>query len=266
MTQLRLSSYEGLQGTIRNLKTPAIAVVSNPRLEGRKVIHIKVAEFTCICPKTGLPDFATLYIDHSPGLFCIEESLLQKYIIFYRNVGIFHEHVVNKILDDLVKALKPRWVTIRGEFYPRGGIKTTVYVQFGKEPNTMERGAQLLAEIAKPKMSNFKMPKLQVWKNQYSDRTYKVRMENQEVTFLSPETGLPEFATIRIEYLPRFLCVELKSLKIYTIAYRNIKISSDQLVSQVFYDFVMAVKPLCARVINSRDGSQPLTVLQNRPS
>ena len=83
-------------------------------------------EFTCICPKTGLPDFAKFSIQYIPNKFCIELKSFKLYLNSYRDVGIFHEHVTNKILDDFVKVCKPRYLRIQGDFNIRGGIQTTV--------------------------------------------------------------------------------------------------------------------------------------------
>lgn len=126
MKNKKYSSYEGLQKNIRNLKTPKIEVWKNQYPDKTYTINLEIPEFTCICPKTGLPDFATIKIEYSPDKYCIELKSLKIYTIFYRNLGIFHEHVINKMLDDLVAACKPRWMKIMGEFNPRGGIKTTV--------------------------------------------------------------------------------------------------------------------------------------------
>lgn len=123
-------SYEGLQKNIRNLKTPQIEVWKNQYSHRDYIIHIELPEFTSICPKTGLPDFAVIYIDYIPDKWCIELKSLKHYILFYRSVGIFNEHVVNKILDDFVRACNPRRVNIRGEFNPRGGIKTIVSAEY----------------------------------------------------------------------------------------------------------------------------------------
>lgn len=126
------SSYEGRQEKIRKLKTPILEVWKNQYPDKIYTINIEIPEFTCICPKTGLPDFATLRIEYSPQEFCIELKSLKMYTIFYRNIGIFHEHVVNKILEDFIKAVKPCWVRIIGEFNPRGGIKTIVTRVYAK--------------------------------------------------------------------------------------------------------------------------------------
>lgn len=120
------SSYEGLQKDIKNLKTPAIEVWENQYQDKDYTVNLETAEFTCICPKTGLPDFATMRIQYIPDKYCVELKSFKNYIVSYRQKGIFHEHVVNKILDDFVRVCKPRWAHISGEFNLRGGIKTTV--------------------------------------------------------------------------------------------------------------------------------------------
>jgi len=120
------SDYESLQENIRRLKTPEIEVWENIYPDREFIVNLDIPEFTCICPKTGLPDFANIIIEYKPYKFCLELKSFKFYLTFYRNIGIFHEHVINKILDDFVKACKPRWVKIIGEFNPRGGIKTTV--------------------------------------------------------------------------------------------------------------------------------------------
>ena len=125
-------SYEGLQGNIREFKTPKIETWKNLYSDRDYMITIDIPEFTCICPKTGLPDFAVITIKYIPEELCIELKSLKYYEIFYRNVGIFHENVVNRFLDDLVKACKPRWMEIMGEFNSRGGIKTTVKAEHKK--------------------------------------------------------------------------------------------------------------------------------------
>jgi len=127
------SSYEGLQDRIRSLTTPPIEVWKNAYPDKIYTITLEIPEFTCICPKTGLPDFATIKIEYSPDKYCIELKSFKLYTIFYRNLGIFHEHVVNKMLDDFVKAAKPRGVKITGVFNPRGGITTTVSREYKRK-------------------------------------------------------------------------------------------------------------------------------------
>ncbi|MDI6758381.1 MAG: preQ(1) synthase [Candidatus Omnitrophota bacterium] len=127
------ASYEGLQENIRSLKAPELEVWKNQYPEKEYTINLEIQEFTCICPKTGLPDFAVITIEYSPFEYCIELKSLKMYTIFFRNLGIFHEHLINKILEDFVNACKPRRVRIRGEFNPRGGIKTTVIREYVKK-------------------------------------------------------------------------------------------------------------------------------------
>jgi 7-cyano-7-deazaguanine reductase len=119
-------SYEGLQKSVRSLKTPEIEAWRNQYPDKEYIINMDIPEFTCICPKTGLPDFADIKIEYSPDKYCVELKSFKLYTIFYRNLGIFHEHVTNKILEDFVRAVKPRRAKIVAVFNPRGGITTTV--------------------------------------------------------------------------------------------------------------------------------------------
>ena len=89
-------------------------------------------EFTSVCPKTGQPDFGTLTITCVPDRVCYELKSLKLYLQQYRNHGAFYEHVTNQILDDLVAVTQPRWMKIVGAFTPRGGIRTTVTVEYRK--------------------------------------------------------------------------------------------------------------------------------------
>jgi len=120
------SDYEDLQKNVRKLKTPLIEVWLNQYADKVYTINLDIPEFTCICPKTGLPDFATINIEYSPAKYCVELKSFKMYTIFFRNVGIFHEHLINKMLEDFVSAVKPRWIKITGIFNPRGGITTAV--------------------------------------------------------------------------------------------------------------------------------------------
>jgi len=124
------SSYEGLQKNVRNLKTPAIEVWQSQYPDKIYTIRLEVPEFTCICPKTGLPDFANIVIEYSPEKYCIELKSFKMYTIFFRDIGIFHEHLANKMLEDLVRVCKPRWAKITAVFNPRGGITTTVMREY----------------------------------------------------------------------------------------------------------------------------------------
>ncbi|HJP17729.1 MAG TPA: preQ(1) synthase [Nitrospinota bacterium] len=114
-------------------KSPKILkVFSNPQPERDYEIHMKCPEFTCLCPKTGQPDFATIDIFYIPEKLCIELKSLKLYIWSYRNEGTYHEAVTNKILDDLVSACKPRYMKIIGDFYVRGGIHTVITAEHKK--------------------------------------------------------------------------------------------------------------------------------------
>lgn len=93
-------------------------------------ILIDIPEFTSVCPKTGLPDFGLITIRYMPDERCLELKSLKEYLFTYRNLGIFQENIVNQVLEDVVKAARPKWVVVRGEFRPRGGIGTTVEARF----------------------------------------------------------------------------------------------------------------------------------------
>ena len=93
-------------------------------------ITITIPEFTCICPRTGLPDFGTITIHYSPAKRCLELKSLKSYIGSFRNLGIFNENAANRILDDVVRATKPKWAVVKGEFSPRGGIRTLVEARY----------------------------------------------------------------------------------------------------------------------------------------
>ena len=104
----------------------------NPRPERDFEIAMECPEFTCICPRTGQPDFATIRIRYVPGELCVELKSLKLYIWSYRDEGAFHEAVTNRILDDLVRATKPRWMKLEAKFNVRGGIYTTVIAEHAK--------------------------------------------------------------------------------------------------------------------------------------
>jgi 7-cyano-7-deazaguanine reductase len=102
----------------------------NPRPERDYEIAMECPEFTCVCPRTGQPDFATVRIRYVPGQRCVELKSLKLYLWSYRNQGTFHEAVTNRILDDLVEALEPKSMTVIGDFNVRGGIHTTVRAEY----------------------------------------------------------------------------------------------------------------------------------------
>ena len=120
------SSYEGLQLLVPSMATPVIETWEFQYPGSNTELLVEIPEFTCVCPKTGLPDFATIVIEYVPNKLCLELKCLKEYVLFYRNLGIFHEHVVNRMLKDIAKAAKPKSLSITGIFNSRGGIQTTV--------------------------------------------------------------------------------------------------------------------------------------------
>jgi 7-cyano-7-deazaguanine reductase len=111
----------------------ALATFANPQPRRDYRIHMEIPEFTCLCPQTGQPDFATLYLDYVPDRKCVELKSLKLYIWSFRNEGAFHEAVTNRILDDLAKATAPRYMRLTARFYVRGGIFTTVVTSVQKK-------------------------------------------------------------------------------------------------------------------------------------
>lgn len=101
----------------------------NPHPDRDYTIRIRVPEFTCLCPKTGQPDFAVLHLEYVPDQRCVELKSLKLYVWSYREEGAFHEAVTNRILGDLVEACQPRFMRLRAEFNVRGGIYTDVVVE-----------------------------------------------------------------------------------------------------------------------------------------
>lgn len=101
----------------------------NPEPDRDYTIRIRVPEFTCLCPKTGQPDFAELTLEYVPDLFCVELKSLKLYVWSFRDEGAFHEAVTNRILDDLVVAIAPRFMRLTADFNVRGGIYTTIVAE-----------------------------------------------------------------------------------------------------------------------------------------
>src|SRR3970040_1542689 len=123
-------------------RTPSTRLTTfpNPRRARDYRIHIEIPEFTCLCPRTGQPDFATLVLDYVPAARCVELKSLKLYVWSYRNVGAFHEAVTNRILNDLVRATRPRFMRLTAKFNVRGGIFTTVvaeHIQLGWKPGLL---------------------------------------------------------------------------------------------------------------------------------
>jgi 7-cyano-7-deazaguanine reductase len=129
--------------------TKTLETFPNPAVNRDFHIHMQIPEFTCLCPKTGQPDFATLFLDYIPDATCVELKSLKLYIWSYRNEGAFHEAVTNRILDDLVAATAPRFMRLTAKFFVRGGIFTNVvaeYRQPGWQPAPRVELAQFASE------------------------------------------------------------------------------------------------------------------------
>ena len=94
------------------------------------LITTRYPEYSSVCPLTGLPDCGTITIQYKPKKACIELKSLKMYLLAYRNLGIFYENAVNKMLGDIVEAVKPEWCVVKGEFTPRGGLSTTIFARW----------------------------------------------------------------------------------------------------------------------------------------
>lgn len=117
-----------------SLPSKSLETFPNPAPQRDFVIHMEVPEFTCLCPMTAQPDFATIVVDYIPDGVCVELKSLKLYMWSYRNEGAFHEDVTNRILNDFVAAAAPRFIEVVGDFTVRGGIKTVVRATHGKRP------------------------------------------------------------------------------------------------------------------------------------
>ncbi len=113
--------------------TKTLETFPNPKPERDYEIGFNCPEFTCVCPRTGQPDFATIRIKYVPDQTCVELKSLKQYLWSYRDEGAFHEAVTNRILDDLVAATSPRTMTVEGDFWVRGGIGTVVVASYSKD-------------------------------------------------------------------------------------------------------------------------------------
>ncbi len=127
---------------IKNLPSyKNLEIVPNNHSDRNYEINISIPEFNCVCPKTGLPDFAIIKIYYIPNKSIVELKSLKLYIVQYRNVGIFHEFVTNQILDDFKKACNPKKITVIGDFHPRGGIKTVIKAKWPEiDQETIDSG------------------------------------------------------------------------------------------------------------------------------
>lgn len=108
-----------------------LEAITNQWQDQDYLVNLDCHEFTCLCPKTGQPDFAKIYISYIPGKYLVESKALKLYLFSYRNHGIFHEFVINKIADDLNKVINPKYIKVVGDFMPRGGIAIKPVVQLG---------------------------------------------------------------------------------------------------------------------------------------
>lgn len=124
------AGYEGRQEHIRELSTPKIETFRNVYGDRDYRVDLEFPEFTAICPKTGLPDFGTIFISYRPGEVCLELKSLKEYLTSFRDVGIFHENVTNRLLDDLTAACRPTWLRVHADYNVRGGIKTRVTASY----------------------------------------------------------------------------------------------------------------------------------------
>tara|TARA_B100000686_G_scaffold136347_1_gene143601 strand:+ start:10921 stop:11370 length:450 start_codon:yes stop_codon:yes gene_type:complete len=111
--------------------------VVNPHKKENYIIRFSIPEFTSLCPVTGQPDFAKIFIDYLPNNWILESKSLKLYIQSYRNIGIFHEDAAIKIGKKIIKSINPKWIRIGGYFFPRGGIPIDIFWQYGKKPKDL---------------------------------------------------------------------------------------------------------------------------------
>lgn len=121
-----MSEYEGKQEYVRGVELPTIEVVENKYADRAYEVTIEYPEFSTICPKTGMPDYATIEITYCPKKYLAELKSLKGYFVAFRNVGFFHEHFTNRIFDDFISAVKPEWAEIEVLVNNRGGIMTSI--------------------------------------------------------------------------------------------------------------------------------------------
>jgi 7-cyano-7-deazaguanine reductase len=131
-----MSEYEGKQEYVRTIKLPGIEVIENKYPDKEYTAKIEYPEFSTLCPKTGLPDYATIEIVYNPNEFLAELKSLKLYFVAFRDKGFFHEHFTNRIFDDFIEAVKPVWAKIEVRVNPRGGITTTIRREY---PTDKER-------------------------------------------------------------------------------------------------------------------------------
>jgi 7-cyano-7-deazaguanine reductase len=118
---------------VPSLPRKRLETFANPAPSRDYRIHMDIPEFSCVCPLTGQPDFAMLVLDYVPDRLCVELKSLKLYVWSYRDEGAFHEAVTNRILDDLVRATRPRWMRLEARFNVRGGITTSIFAEHVKK-------------------------------------------------------------------------------------------------------------------------------------
>ncbi len=115
------------------IKAPLPEIETWPNQYPAYEIVIDTPEFTSVCPKTGLPDFGAITIRYMPDKRCLELKSLKEYLLSYRGIGIFQENVVNRVLEDVVRAARPKWAVVKGDFRPRGGLGTVVEARWPRK-------------------------------------------------------------------------------------------------------------------------------------
>ncbi len=141
----------GNQGTTYDFKEPNVGILETfiNKHQGKDyLVDFKCPEFSSLCPKTGQPDFATIFIRYIPNVRMVESKSLKLYLFSYRNHGDFHEDCVNKICNDLVEAMEPRWCRVVGDFMPRGGISITAVADYTEKGfDVPEKYSKLPADL-----------------------------------------------------------------------------------------------------------------------
>lgn len=132
MSNTSLHESVTLLGDLSAQPSKTLEMFPNPNPDRDFHIHMEIPEFTCLCPKTGQPDFAIIYLDYIPDQQCVELKSLKLYIVSFRNEGCFHEAVTNRILDDLIAGTDPKFMRVTAKFYVRGGIFTSVVAEHRK--------------------------------------------------------------------------------------------------------------------------------------
>jgi len=157
----KISSYEKKQEYARSIKLPEIETIENKYSDKRYIVECIFPEFTTICPKTHLPDFGTIKILYEPDKKIIELKSLKLYFVAFRNIGFFHENFTNRIMEDIIKVVKPRWIYVEAKLNNRGGIYTTVARFWSREEkDNIEKTIRLFegGKRASPIPSEFPPP------------------------------------------------------------------------------------------------------------